>query len=177
MIDNEKLSRYYRLNNLVRYSQMNRITSESVATHSYYVTLFSMMICDELDLPTEDKYTIMRMSLVHDLPEMYTSDIPSIVKSSSEKLVELLDELEEEIVKMHFSEYNREFSALSDKSSLHSIVVKLADILSVAQYAYHESSLGNGGMSVVLQDANTRYTNKINELKRLHGIDFTMFTM
>lgn len=177
MIDNEKISRYYRLNNLVRYSQMSRVDNESVATHSYYVALFSLMICEKLELDDYSKCKAMKMALVHDLPEMYTSDIPSIVKQSSDKLVELLDQLEEEIVSMHFSEYKDEFNTLDDKSNLLTIIVKLADILSVAQYSYHESRLGNATMSEVLQDANNRYSSKLKDLKNLYGIDFTDFDM
>ena len=44
-----KLLDFYHLKSLVRYNTRLKLTSETVAEHSYFVSLFTMIICEELN--------------------------------------------------------------------------------------------------------------------------------
>ncbi len=52
---------------------------ESVAAHSYMVTLIALWLADHIDEPVSTE-KVMRIALVHDLPEAMLTDLPRPVK-------------------------------------------------------------------------------------------------
>lgn len=52
---------------------------ESVASHSYVVTLVAMWLADRIDEPVDVEQTL-RIALLHDLPEAMLTDLPRPVK-------------------------------------------------------------------------------------------------
>lgn len=52
---------------------------ESVAAHSYMVTLIALWLADHIDEPVSTE-RVMRIALVHDLPEAMLTDLPRPVK-------------------------------------------------------------------------------------------------
>ncbi|MCX8169434.1 MAG: HD family hydrolase [Candidatus Methanomethylicia archaeon] len=52
--------------------------SESIAEHTLKTVFIAMMINRELNIGNEDK--LIKMALIHDLPEALTSDIPKPIK-------------------------------------------------------------------------------------------------
>ena len=59
---------------------------ESVAEHSWRVALMAMLMADEF--PELDIDRVIRMCLVHDIGEAITGDIPTFVKTNSDRAVE-----------------------------------------------------------------------------------------
>lgn len=59
---------------------------ESVAEHSWRLTLMAYLIGDEL--PGVDINKVIRMCLIHDLGEAVTGDIPSFLKTQQDEAVE-----------------------------------------------------------------------------------------
>ena len=55
---------------------------ESVAEHSWRVTLMAYLMRDEF--PELDMDTVMQMCLIHDLGECFTGDIPSFEKTAAD---------------------------------------------------------------------------------------------
>lgn len=59
---------------------------ESVAEHSWRVSLMAMLMKDEF--PELDIDKVVRMCLVHDLGEALTGDIPTFLKTDDDRVVE-----------------------------------------------------------------------------------------
>ncbi len=66
---------------------------ESVADHSYRMTLMAMLLTGEAALADIDMNRVIRMCLIHDLGEAFTGDIPTFEKTESDTVKEdaLLD--------------------------------------------------------------------------------------
>lgn len=142
MIDLSRVMECYKLKNLTRYNNRVRVKDESVAEHSYFVVLFTMMICDELEVSDEIRLDAIRYAIIHDMPEIYMSDIPHDVKEISADFRGKIKELEDMIMKEKFPRYYHVFT----NSEHVKPIIHLADILSVIQYIELESHLGNATM-------------------------------
>ena len=59
---------------------------ESVAEHSWRVSLMAMLMADEF--PELDIDRVIRMCLIHDLGEALTGDIPTFIKTDGDRAVE-----------------------------------------------------------------------------------------
>lgn len=69
-----------------RHSWTSSGRRESVAEHSWRLTLFSYFIKDKF--PDADIHKVMLMCLVHDLGEAITGDIPSFLKTKENEATE-----------------------------------------------------------------------------------------
>lgn len=74
----EILSVAERLKDEVRHSYTSGGRRESVAEHSWRITLMAYFVSDEF--PEADLLKIMKMCLIHDLGEAFTGDIPAFEK-------------------------------------------------------------------------------------------------
>ena len=103
----------YKLKNIKRSGWKNKLNldyAESVADHSYAMTVLGMAIADKQGLNTEK---IMRMSLLHDLAESITGDIMPEQMSKSQKnikennaILKILDELPNKLTKKYLAIWN-----------------------------------------------------------------------
>lgn len=117
-----------RLSNLKRWGIVEMFREQSVAEHSYNVAMISAYIVDQL--PNEVKSTHLReavvnWSLVHDLPELITGDIPTPIK---ELIKTSLDGAEEDLFPQLMN-YKKSHSKLA------MAVCKAADLMDAIQYA------------------------------------------
>ena len=69
-----------------RHSWTSSGRHESVAEHSWRITLMAMLCADEF--PDLDMNRVIRMCLIHDLGEAFTGDIPAFDKTDSDENVE-----------------------------------------------------------------------------------------
>ncbi len=81
-----------RLKDTPRHCTTSKGRRESVAEHSWRITLMAFLLRDEF--PEADMDRVMRMCLIHDLGECFTGDIPVFAKTGADckKESELLDE-------------------------------------------------------------------------------------
>ena len=81
-----------RLKDTIRHCTTSKRREESVAEHSWRVSLMAFLLKDEFPDVNMDK--VVDMCLIHDLGECFTGDIPAFVKTDSDREVEdsLLDE-------------------------------------------------------------------------------------
>ena len=81
-----------RLKDAVRHGYSSGGRRESVAEHSWRITLMAYFLQDEF--PEADMNRVMEMCLVHDLGECFTGDIPTFVKTDADEQREeqLLDQ-------------------------------------------------------------------------------------
>ena len=88
----ETLAVAERLKDATRHCYTSRGRRESVAEHSWRITLMAYFVSDES--PDADLLKIMKMCLTHDLGEAFTGDIPAFEKTDkdSEKEADVLGE-------------------------------------------------------------------------------------
>ena len=78
----EVLSVAERLKDAVRHCYTSGGRRESVAEHSWRITLMAYFVSDEF--PEADLLKIMKMCLIHDLGEAFTGDIPAFEKTEKD---------------------------------------------------------------------------------------------
>ena len=71
-----------RLKDTTRHCYTSQGRHESVAEHSWRVTLMAYLMRDEF--PELDMDKVMQMCLIHDLGECFTGDIPSFEKTAAD---------------------------------------------------------------------------------------------
>ena len=134
----------YKLSNIIRYSQQNKIKNETVAEHSYYVTWFVNRLCTKYELGDTIRLMALETDLLHDIPEVITNDITYDVKRMIPEVPALLQPYEEEVIKEHsLRAYKVLFNPETPEETIAKKVVKHANILSVLQYCQNEEMLGN----------------------------------
>ena len=80
----EVLSIAERLKDAVRHCYTSGGRHESVAEHSWRITLMAYFVSDEF--PEADLLKIMKMCLIHDLGEAFTGDIPAFEKTEKDEM-------------------------------------------------------------------------------------------
>ena len=81
-----------RLKDTPRHCTTSKRRIESVAEHSWRVSLMAFLLKDEF--PDVDTDKVVCMCLIHDLGECFTGDIPAFVKTDSDRKTE--DEMEKQ---------------------------------------------------------------------------------
>ena len=118
-----------RLKKNTRHCWIEEDRKESVADHSWRISLLGMLLSKEEDFRDIDMDKVIRMCLIHDLGEAFTGDIPTFLKSSH-------DEGKEEDIFLswvdHFSSPQREewlslLKEMSELSTKEAIVYKTLD--------------------------------------------------
>ena len=72
-----------RLKDTTRHCYTAKGRHESVAEHSWMMTLMAFFMRDEF--PDADMDKVIRMCLIHDLGECFTGDIPTFMKTSADE--------------------------------------------------------------------------------------------
>ena len=72
-----------RLKDVVRHGYSSGGRRESVAEHSWRITLMAYFLQDEF--PEADMNRVIEMCLVHDLGECFTGDIPTFLKTNADE--------------------------------------------------------------------------------------------
>ena len=140
----------YKLSNIVRYSQQNKIKNESVAEHSYYVGWFVNRLCTKYELNDNIRLMALEAAILHDIPEVVTNDITYDVKQMIPEDSALLQPYVEEIIKEHSPRaYKVLFNPITHDEMIAKKLVKHADILSVLQYCQNEEHLGNKNFTLL----------------------------
>ena len=130
-----------RLKDATRHCYTSGGRHESVAEHSWRISLMAYWISDEF--PEADMNKVLRMCLIHDLGEAFTGDIPTFLKTSSDEKRE--DELLAEWVSTLPQPFREEMAALykemSERKTLEARIFKALDSLE-ALIQHNESDLG-----------------------------------
>lgn len=159
---NNMYNKLYNLSYITRYSAVPRVKNESVAEHSFYVASIVIMLSDTYKFDVGKAVT---MAVIHDWPEAWLGDITVAVKREYPAIKDAVNIAEEQVVKDNFGIMTTElWLEHTNKTSIESLIVHLADVMQCKQYAEHEIKLGNDGyMREVLELASSRQ-NEIEEL-------------
>lgn len=168
-LSNEGRSKLQIMSNMIRFNNAIHIHNENVAEHSFYVAIYSMVICDAIGICGLLKQLCIEKALIHDVHEIEISDIPHNVKSMIPGMIETCNEIEEEYNKEKFEIYSLEYQILSEKNRKKcDCIVNIADILSVVQYSIQEIEIGNKKRFVdVYKSACSRLNEELKNLKNL----------
>ena len=107
----EALSVAERLKDTTRHCYTKNGRHESVAEHSWMMTLMAFFMKDEF--PEVDMDKVIKMCIIHDLGEAFTGDIPAFDKTSANEQEE--EELLYNWVKTLPGNYTAEMTALYDE--------------------------------------------------------------
>lgn len=132
----------YQLKNIIRYNNISTVSNETLAEHMYFTTMMVVRSRRYLIIDDEDYIRLLEYSVLHDYPELVTGDIPHDLKLKEPRFKELLNPIEEEILKNEFGVELSDFNHLKP-------LFKLFDLLQVMQYVHYELQLGNRNPEVI----------------------------
>lgn len=163
-----------RMSFMKRFNNEMHFHDENVAEHSFYVSVFAMMLCDELAVSANMRRIIIEKAIIHDIHEVVISDVPHNVKMIEPSILKFYTNYESKYNAYHFASLVRLYDSLvlHDRQVCDEVVT-LADILSVIQYAQLEVSLGNKKFEKILEGAWDRVDDCFRKLTELevYGID------
>ena len=138
---------YWRLQNIVRFNSMPRIHTETVAEHTYSVAFLVLLVAEKLkeDNATIDVLKALKMSLLHDVEEIYSGDIVSYLKQDkkfNDALNVLLDKASDIILEgdIKHKELWKEFR---EGKIFEAKIVQFCDKISTLIYLEEEMRFGN----------------------------------
>ena len=136
----EVLSVAERLKDAVRHCYTSGGRRESVAEHSWRITLMAYFVSDEF--PEANLEKLMKMCLIHDLGEAFTGDIPTFEKSEKdeEKEASLLNEWVMQLPEPFVSEMQELYREMEAQQTLESRIYKALDKLE-ALIQHNESDI------------------------------------
>ena len=136
----KELDLLYSLKYITRYNNLPRLQNESVAEHSYFVSLIVARLHRIYDFNLEEA---LLTAVIHDIFEIYISDVPRNVKKEFPALDIVLENVEAKVIEDKFPEYKVLIDNFNNKSTAVGLITKYADTLSVLQYAETEVKLGS----------------------------------
>ena len=136
----EVLSVAERLKDAVRHCYTSGGRHESVAEHSWRITLMAYFVSDEF--PEADLLKIMKMCLIHDLGEAFTGDIPTFEKTDkdSKKEVDVLGEWVKTLPEPFSKEMSELYQEMEEQQTLEARIYKALDKLE-ALIQHNESDI------------------------------------
>lgn len=152
----------YNLKFIQRYSITPRITNETVAEHSFFVATYVMELYKDYKF---DLNKAVQMAIIHDFAESFIGDITLSTKTMCPDLVEAVSKAEKEVMFQNFPSFIYElYREYEQRTSVESLIVKLADTMQVKQYAGNEIELGNN--SITMRNIFSRAVDDIDLFER-----------
>lgn len=115
------------LKNNTRHSWTSSNRHESVAEHSWRLSLLAYLVKDEF--PDADINKVILMCICHDLGEAITGDIPAFNKTESDEVIENreIQRLLEKLPEPYKKELSMLFSEMNEQKTLESKIYKALD--------------------------------------------------
>ena len=151
-----------RLKDTTRHCDTSGGRRESVAEHSWRVSLMAYWISDEF--PEADMNKVMKMCLIHDLGECFTRDIPTFDKTEADEQREeqLLQEWVEQLPSPFREEMDMLYQEMEARETTEAKIYKALDNLE-AVIQHNEADISTW--------ADHEY-----ELQRTYGVDKVQFS-
>ena len=129
-----------RLKDTTRHCYTSGGRHESVAEHSWRMTLMAYMVADKF--PEADMNKVIKMCLIHDLGECFTGDIPSFDKTAADEAKEeaLLSAWVDSLPEPMGSEWKALYAEMDARQTLEAKIFKAMDSLE-AVIQHNESDI------------------------------------
>lgn len=130
-----------RLKDTTRHSYTTKGRHESVAEHSWMMTLMAFFLRDEF--PEADMDKVMRMCIIHDLGECFTGDIPTFEKTDAHEKTEedLLDAWVNTLPAPYAEEMRALYAEMAERRTLEAKIYKAIDSMeAVIQHNFADIS-------------------------------------
>lgn len=116
-----------RLKDTARHCYTSKGRCESVAEHSWMMTLIAFFLRDEF--PEADMDKVIRMCIIHDLGECFTGDIPTFLKGKTDKKREetLLDQWVSCLSAPYAGEMQSLYAEMAERKTPESRIYKAID--------------------------------------------------
>lgn len=136
----KSLSVAERLKDATRHCYTSGGRRESVAEHSWRITLMAYWVSDEF--PEADLEKLMKMCLIHDLGEAFTGDIPTFDKTEADEQTEasLLGEWVADLPQPFADEMRALYQEMEERKTLEARIYKALDNLE-ALIQHNESDI------------------------------------
>lgn len=136
----ENLAVAERLKDATRHCCTSGGRRESVAEHSWRITLMAYFVSDEF--PEADLAKLMKMCLIHDMGEAFTGDVPTFEKTEAdeEKEASLLDEWVKKLPDPFAKEMQELYREMEERQTLEAKIYKALDNLE-ALIQHNESDI------------------------------------
>ncbi len=123
----EALTIAERLKDTTRHCYTRNGRHESVAEHSWLMTLFAFLIRDEF--PEADMDKVIRMCIIHDLGEAFTGDIPTFEKTKENEETEenLLNNWLDTLPGNYADEMKALYEEMTERETIESKIFKAID--------------------------------------------------
>lgn len=134
--------------------------TQSVAEHSYYVSLYTLHICEYMCFSSNITADALEYALLHDRDECFLSDIPGPTKRS----IRDKEKYDQYVCK----ETLRRFGSRTiggENYDLVKKVIKVADLMDEVGFWYEQKFMGNDHHKVMLPECTDRL------LKACHKLD------
>lgn len=141
-----------RLDQVVRFNSIPTLHHETVATHSFWVVTYALLIHRSLRKdPSDDKLErdILLAALTHDFAECITGDVVRTFKYSDVDLKKAIDKAEDQMVSQYFPEelksimHESSDAFRSSSGKYIKSVIKAADFASLFMFMNREWIRGN----------------------------------
>ena len=118
-----------RLKDTTRHCYTSKGRHESVAEHSWMMTIMAFFMKNEF--PDVDMNKVIQMCIIHDLGECFTVDIPTFMKTKEHECTEknLLNEWVESLPKATKVEMKALYKEMEERKSIESKIYKAIDSL------------------------------------------------
>lgn len=152
-----------------RWSVVWTLTRDTVANHSYYVTMYALAVADVIDW-AGSRASLAYLALTHDLDETITGDIVSPIKAEivdheraecfiDAKMQERMPGIYDRIVSM--TDAGEPAAPSFNKAKWRAVeetfrIIKVADRLDALLFLLGEQRMGNGVIAPRLPDAEAR---------------------
>lgn len=131
------------LADMKRYNNRIKIKAESIAEHSFFVAYNILKVGYDYKIPNNIVNEAVSLSIAHDFPEVFTSDLPHDCKQRYPALRQTLEYIENEFMRTEMPELYDRYRTLINDDSLAILLVDIGDAVSVLQYVNRERELGN----------------------------------
>ena len=118
-----------RLKDTTRHCYTSKGRHESVAEHSWMMTVMAFFMKNEF--PNADMNKVIQMCIIHDLGECFTGDIPTFMKTKEQECKEenLLNKWVESLPKSTQLEMKSLYKEMKERQSVESKIYKAIDSL------------------------------------------------
>lgn len=160
-----------RLKDTTRHCYTPKGRHESVAEHTFRMTLMAYFVKDEF--PEADIDKVIKMCLIHDLGEAFTGDIPSFDKTEKDEALEekLLFEWVASFPKPYCDEMTELYREMAERKTLEAKIYKAMDATE-AVVSHNESDISTWTenelyLNLVYGEDKTAFSDYMSELRRL----------